>query len=88
VVKCPDLAQSQAFLEAQGVRPGGEWEVVLEALNSNADLSSAAAGLMEERQAKLEEVLEQEAADGADVSIDCFTFSDWDQLSNYGTSAE
>lgn len=83
VLKCPDIAESKAFIEAQKLRPNGEWQVLVDALTNNKDLTSAAASLVAERQAKLEEVLAKEAADGLKVSIDCYTFPDWDGMIDY-----
>lgn len=83
VLKCPDIAKSRAFIEAQKIRPNGEWDTLVDALSNNKDLGTAAAGLMAERQKKLEDELAKEAAAGLKVSIDCYTFPDWDGRSDY-----
>lgn len=83
VLKCPDIAKSKAFIAAQKIHPNGEWQTLVDALNNNKDLSTAAAGLVSDRQKKLEEELAKEAASGLKVSIDCYTFPDWDGMTDY-----
>jgi multiple sugar transport system substrate-binding protein len=83
VLKCPDIARSKAYLDALKVRPNGEYEVLVDALNGNKDLTVAAKPLVDERQQKLKEGLEKEAAAGLKVSLDCYTFPDWDYLKDY-----
>lgn len=88
VLKCPDIAKSKAYLDALKVRPNGEYEVLVDALNGNKDLTVAAKSLVDERQQKLKEGLEKEAAGGLKVSLDCYTFPDWDYLKDYPTPAK
>jgi ABC-type glycerol-3-phosphate transport system substrate-binding protein len=83
VLKCPDIAKSKAYLEAVKIRPNGEYDVLVDAFNNNKNLTVAARSLVDERQRKLEEVLKKEAAAGLKVSIDCYTFPDWDHLKDY-----
>lgn len=84
VLKCPDLARSDAYLDAISTRPNAEWEIMNQALVDGTPLASAATALVAERQQILESTLAEEAASGLKVSMDCYTFSDWDHTSDYG----
>jgi multiple sugar transport system substrate-binding protein len=88
VLKCPDIARSKAFLDALKVRPNGEYDVLVDALNGNKDLTVAAKSLVDERQRVLEDGLKKEAAAGLKVSIDCYTFPDWDYQKDYTTTTK
>lgn len=84
VLKCPDLARSEAYLEATTRRPDQEFEAMSEALVEGKPLAPLAAEVVAERQQILESTLQEEAASGLDVSMDCYTFPDWDHTSDYG----
>ena len=84
VLKCPDLARSEAYLEATTRRPDQEFEAMSEALVEGKPLAPLAAEVVAERQQILESTLQEEAAAGLDVSMDCYTFPDWDHTSDYG----
>jgi ABC-type glycerol-3-phosphate transport system substrate-binding protein len=88
VIRCPDIAKSKAFLDALKVRPNGEYEVMVDALNNNKDLTVAAKSLVDQRQQVLEDGLKKEAAAGLKVSIDCYRYPDWDYLKDYTTTAQ
>ena len=88
VIRCPDIAKSKAFLDALKVRPNGEYEVMVDALNGNKDLTVAAKSLVDQRQQILEDGLKKEAAAGLKVSIDCYRYPDWDYLKDYTTTAQ
>ena len=68
-------------------RPNGEYDVLVDALNGNKDLTVAAKSLVDQRQQILEDGLKKEAAAGLKVSIDCYTYPDWDYLKDYATTA-
>ena len=84
VLKCPDLARSKAYLEATSKRPNWEYEAMVEALVGNKPLQPLAQQLVNERQQILRTKLQEEAASGLKVSMDCYTFADWDYRANYG----
>ncbi|WP_433432322.1 ABC transporter substrate-binding protein [Nonomuraea sp. CA-141351] len=83
LLKCPDIAKSKAYVNALAKNPDGEWEAMGQALTSGQPLESAAAGIVKQRQAALEEGLKQEAASGLKVSMDCYTFPDWEYTKDY-----
>jgi ABC-type glycerol-3-phosphate transport system substrate-binding protein len=84
VLKCPDIAKSKAYLEAIAKRPDWEYEAMVQALVSGEPLAPLATQLVRERQQILEAKLKEEAAAGLKVSMDCYTFPDWDYTSDYG----
>ncbi|HCT76351.1 MAG TPA: hypothetical protein DGG94_16605 [Micromonosporaceae bacterium] len=88
VLKCPDIAKSKAFVEALKIRPNGEWDTLVDALNNNKDLTTAAASIVAERQQKLEDELAKEKAAGLKVSLDCYTFPDWNPSSDFTSSTK
>lgn len=74
ILKCPDLAKSQAFIKAEAVNPNGEWQVLVDALVNHKDLATAAQQIVQQRQGILTSTLQSEAATGMKVSIACYTF--------------
>ena len=83
LMKCPDLAQSKAFLDAEALRPNWEWEEMVLALTSGADFGPVAAEIAMTKDEILKTTLEAEAAAGLNVSVDCYTNLDWDITTNY-----
>lgn len=83
VRKCPDLAKSEAYVDAIGKRPLWEYEVLGEALATDKEFAPMAEEVVRERQRILEDTLKEEAAQGLDVSLDCFTFPDWQYTQDY-----
>ncbi|MEV6032955.1 extracellular solute-binding protein [Nonomuraea sp. NPDC052116] len=83
LLKCPDIAKSKAYVNALAKTPDGEWEAMGEALVSGQSLESVGAAIVKQRQTALEEGLKQEAAAGLKVSMDCYTFPDWDYTKDY-----
>jgi multiple sugar transport system substrate-binding protein len=83
LLKCPDIAKSKAYVNALGKNPDGEWAAMGEALNTGQSLATVGAAIVQQRQAALEEGLKQEAASGLKVSMDCYTFADWDYMKDY-----
>ncbi|NDJ75239.1 MAG: extracellular solute-binding protein [Chloroflexi bacterium] len=83
LVRCPDLAQSEAYLEAEQFHPNWEWEEMVEALVSGDDFSSMAAEIAETKNEIFLAALEEEAAAGLDVSIECYTYPDWEFTENF-----
>lgn len=86
VLKCPDVAKSKAYLDATTQHPEWETEERTKALLENSDLKPAAVKVASGRQKILEEGLEKEEADGLDVSMDCYTFPDWQFTEDYKIS--
>jgi ABC-type glycerol-3-phosphate transport system substrate-binding protein len=85
VVKCPDLAKSKAMTNALKVQPNGDTQALVDAFNTNKDISVTGKSLVDKRQAALEDGLKKEAASGLKVSIDCYTFPDFNYLADYTT---
>ncbi|WP_433519253.1 ABC transporter substrate-binding protein [Nonomuraea sp. CA-143628] len=83
LLKCPDIAKSKAYVNAVAKTPDGEWEAMGEALTSGQPLESTGAAIAKQRQTALEEGLKQEAASGLKVSMDCYTFPDWEYTKDY-----
>lgn len=83
LLKCPDLAKSQAYSKAAGTNPSGEWQIMVDAIVKNTPLQPAARQLVTQRQKTLVDTLQQEAATGLKVSQSCFTFSNWSYNENY-----
>ncbi|MFG6196267.1 ABC transporter substrate-binding protein [Nonomuraea sp. JJY05] len=83
LLKCPDIAKSKAYVNALAKNPDGEWEAMGQALVSGQSLEAAGAAIVKQRQTALEEGLKQEAAAGLKVSMDCYTFPDWDYTKDY-----
>lgn len=73
LMKCPDLAQSKAFLDAEGFHPNWEWEEMVLALTSGSDFGPVAEEIAKSKNDILKSTLEDEAAAGLNVSLDCYT---------------
>ncbi len=78
VVACPDVASSQAFRAANDIRKNWEWEAMVEALTSGSDFAPVAQEIATEKNDVFQETLEAEAASGLNVSLDCYTFPEWE----------
>ncbi len=83
LLKCPDLAKSQAYSKAAGANPNGEWQAMVNALVKNTSLKTAADQLVAQREKTFLDTLQQEAASGLKVSQSCFAFSNWNYNENY-----
>jgi ABC-type glycerol-3-phosphate transport system substrate-binding protein len=77
LLKCPGLADSKAFTMASTTRPNGEWEVMVQNLVNNRDMTGDARALVNMRQTTFETQLQKEQASGLKVSKDCYTFAGW-----------
>jgi ABC-type glycerol-3-phosphate transport system substrate-binding protein len=86
VLKCPDLVKSTAYVKAIAYRPNWEYEAMTDALNGNKPLASEATQVVTKRQQILTSELAKEAAGGLKVSIDCYTFADWNYTADYPLS--
>ena len=86
LLKCPDLAKSQAYAKAAGQNPNGEWQVMVDAIVSNKLLKPAADQLVAMRQHVFATTLQQEAASGLHVSASCFAFPNWDYNQNFDSA--
>lgn len=83
LLKCPALAQSQAYAKAASVNPSGEWQVMVNALVNNTPLKPAADQLVAQREQIFQSTLQSEAASGLKVSQSCFAFPNWNYNENY-----
>jgi hypothetical protein len=86
LIACPDLAQSKAYLDAEAYHKNWEWEAMVDALVNGKDFAPIAKEISETKTKILTDTLATEAASGLDVSIDCYTFSDWDYTENFDLS--
>ncbi len=78
VVACPDAGKSKALTEAGNIRRDWEFQAMVEALTTGADFAPVAKEIATTKDAKFQEVLKQEAAEGLNVSVDCFAFPNWE----------
>lgn len=85
VIACPDVAASEAFRNANQIRPNWEFEEMVEALVNDDDFASVAAEIAAEKDAAFQETVEAEAEAGLNISMDCFTFPDFDYQGDYTT---
>jgi multiple sugar transport system substrate-binding protein len=83
VVACPDAAKSKALTEAGNIRKNWEFQAMVEALTTGSDFAPVAQEIAAAKDQKFREVLEAEAAEGLDVSVDCFTFPEWEYNEDY-----
>jgi len=83
LLKCPALAQSQAYAKAASVNPSGEWQVMVNALVNNTSLKPAADQLVAQREQVFQSTLQSEAASGLKVSQSCFAFPNWNYNESY-----
>jgi multiple sugar transport system substrate-binding protein len=83
LLQCPDLAKSQAYANAAGTNPNGEWNVMVNAIVKSTSLKVAADQLVAQREKIFLTTLQQEAASGLKVSQSCFAFSNWNYNENY-----
>lgn len=86
LLKCPDLAKSQAYAKAASVHPGMEWQIMVDAITNNKSLAPAAQQLVTDRQSVLMSTLQTEQASGVKVSLACYTFTDWNYPDNYNAA--
>jgi len=77
LLKCPALADSKAMTTATTTHPNWEYEVMVDALVNNKDLTPGARDVASGRQQLLTQGLQKEQAQGLQVSLDCYTFSNW-----------
>lgn len=83
VVACPDAARSKALIEAGNIRKDWEFQAMVEALTSDTDFEPVAKEIAAAKDQKFHEVLEAEAAAGLKVSVECFTFPEWEYNQDY-----
>ncbi len=77
-LRCPEVAQSQAFVNAENVRRNWEWEEMVLALTTGEDFAPVAQGIAAEKNRVFLETLESEGIDPA-----CFAFPEWDGVSDF-----
>jgi len=83
VLKCPELAKSKAWTSATTKNQDAEYNAMMDALNNNKDLKPAAEKAVADRQKLLEDGLKKDADAGMKVSMDCYTFSDFNFQQDY-----
>jgi ABC-type glycerol-3-phosphate transport system substrate-binding protein len=86
-LKCPDLAQSTAMADANGLHPDWEYEAIAEYLLNGGDWSTTAATIEEAKNKVLTETLAAEQAEGLDVSLECYTAPGWDPTTDFDYSS-
>lgn len=85
VIACPDVAQSEAFRAANQIRPNWEFEEMVEALVDGRDFAPVAAEIAAEKDAVFQATVAEEAEAGLNISMDCFTFPEFDYTSDFIT---
>ena len=86
-IACPAVAQSEAFRNADQIRPNWEFEEMVEALVNGEDFAPIAGDIAAAKDAAFQETIEAEVEAGLDISLDCFTFPEFDYTSDYFTVA-
>ncbi len=82
-LKCPDLAKSQALLAVDNIRPTWVYGAVGEYLINGGDWLKIAKPIVEQQNQIFKDALDAEAADGLDVSTDCFKEASWDGVTPF-----
>ena len=82
-VACPDAVKSKAYTDAQNIRKDWEFLAMVEALTSNEDFAPIAKEIAAAKNAKFQETLSAESAEGLAISAECFTFSNWNYNQDY-----
>ena len=80
VVACPDATQSMAMANANNLTRNWEFVAMSEALLNGDDFSSVAAGIAEAKNAEFLKTLEEEAAAGLNVGVECYAFPEWEDI--------
>lgn len=80
VVACPDVAQSKAMQNANGLTRNWEFVAMSEALLNGSDFSSTAAEIASAKNTEFLETLEAEAAEGLVIGSECFAFPEWENI--------
>lgn len=83
VLRCPDAARSEAFRAAREHHPNWEWEAMVEALVNDSDFSEVAIEIAATKNEIFQDTVEQEAADGLDISMECFTYPEFDFTTDF-----
>ena len=86
LLECPDLTNSKAYTMATQTRPNGEWEVMVQDLTANKDMTADAKALVNTRQTAFLAQLQKEQASGLKVSKDCYTFSSWNYNQDFSSA--
>jgi ABC-type glycerol-3-phosphate transport system substrate-binding protein len=86
LVACPDLAQSEAIVNAENIRRNWEWEEMAAALLDLREFGDVAAEIEAEKNEVFLETLAAEAEAGLDVSQECYQFPDWEFNEDFDTS--
>lgn len=77
-VRCPAVASSQAFVNADNIRRNWEWEEMVLAITTGSDFTAVAQDIATQKNAKFLETIEEEGIDPA-----CFAFPEWDGVSDF-----
>jgi len=86
LLKCPDLTKSKALSDASALHPNWEWETITDAIVNNKNFATTAKEVADARQKVLTEELDKEKASGLKVSLDCYTFADWNYNQDFDVS--
>ena len=77
-VRCPAVASSQAYVNAENLRRNWEWEEMVLALTTGADFAPVAQEIAAAKNAAFQETIAEEGIDP-----NCFIFADWDGVSDF-----
>ena len=85
-LKCPDLAKSEALNAVDELQPNWSWTAIVEYLTNGGDWLSIATEIQNAQNEAFLAALAEEAANGLDVSTECFAEPEWDGLTNFDYS--
>ena len=80
VVACPDVAASKAVQNANNLTRNWEFVAMSEALLNGSDFSSTATEIATAKNNEFLATLENEAAAGLNIGIECFAFPEWEDI--------
>ena len=86
LLKCPDLAKSQASVAVDTFHPNWDYEVISNYFLNGGDIEAIAKEVDAKQNEIFQKALSDEAAAGLKVSVDCFAAPDWDMLHDYDYS--
>ncbi|MDJ0754442.1 MAG: extracellular solute-binding protein [Ardenticatenaceae bacterium] len=87
VVACADVAQSKAVSNANSLTRNWEFIAMSEALLNGEDFSGTAAEIAEAKNGEFLTTLEEEAAAGLMIGVECFAFPEWEDITQAYDSA-
>src|SRR4051794_5460936 len=85
-LKCPDLAQSQALTNVDGIQESWAYSTIVNYLLNGGDWVSIATPIQDKQNQVFKDTLASEATGGLKVSTDCFAEPSWDGVTPFDYS--